>query len=216
MMNSIKFNDIDTYNDWGLLLKPRKMPKPTPKTNYVDIPGGDGTLDLSEVVAGEIKYNDLSLSFEFNVIDNMYEWDKKVSEIANYLHGRNMKIIQSADPDYYYYGRCSVDEFSSSKALGSIVIKCTVGPYKLKHNKTIVTASLEEDNNKTLYINNDRMTVVPKITCTAATIIKFNGNTYSASKGTHEVLDFQFVEGTNIVELQGTGMVTFEFQEGSL
>lgn len=136
-MNSIKFNEIDTYKDWGLLLKPRKMLKPTPKTNYVDIPGGNGSLDLSEVVSGEITYKDLTLTFEFTMVDAIDEWDAKYSQIANYLHGRNMKIVQSSDSDYYYYGRCTVDKFSSSKALGSIVIKCTVGPYKLKQNITV-------------------------------------------------------------------------------
>lgn len=215
-MNSIKFNDIDTYEDWGLLLKPREIPKPTPKTNYVDIPGGDGTLDLSEVVAGEIKYNDLNLSFEFHVIDDMYDWDRKVSEITNFLHGKNMKIVQSSDPDYYYYGRCSVDKFSSSKALGSIIIKCVVSPYKLKHEKTVIVASLEDENKKIIEITNDRMSVSPKITCTAETTIIFNGNSCSLSAGTHEILDIQFKEGANTVELNGTGTVTFEFQEGSL
>ena len=215
-MNSIKFNNIDTYEDWGLLLKPRTIPKPSPKTNYVDIPGGDGTLDLSEAVAGEIKYKDLTLTFEFHVVDEICEWDKKVSEITNFLHGKNMKIVQSADPDYYYLGRCSVDKFSSSKALGAIVIKCTVGPYKLKHNKTIVTAYLEQQHNRTLNIHNDRMSTVPEIVCTDETLITFNGNSFALGKGTHTLLDIQFKEGTNIVELKGTGTVSFIFQEGSL
>lgn len=215
-MNSVKFNDIDTYEDWGLLLKPRSIPKPVPKTNYVNIPGADGTLDLSEVVAGEIKYNDLTLTFEFHVVDEICEWDRKVSKITNYLHGRDMKIVQSSDPDYYYFGRCSVDKFSSSKALGLIVIKSTVGPYKLKHNKTVITATLEKGKSKTLYIKNDRMTVAPKITCTAETKMTFNGNTYSLGAGTYTVLDIQFKEGINTVKLNGTGTITFEFQEGSL
>ena len=215
-MNSIKFNDMDTYLDWGLLLKPRKPSKPAPKTNYVDIPGGNGSLDLSEVVSGEITYKDLTLTFEFTMVDSIDEWDAKYSQIANYLHGRNMKIVQSSDPDYYYYGRCTVDKFSSSKALGTFSIKCTVGPYKLKHNKTVITTSLDEENKQTLNITNDRMTVVPEITCTAATLITFNGNTYSLGAGTHSVLDIQFKEGLNIVELQGTGEVTIQFQEGSL
>ena len=215
-MNSIKFNDIDTYEDWGLLLKPRTLPKPSPKTSYVDIPGGDGTLDLSEVVAGEIKYKDLTLTFEFHVVDDMSDWDRKISEIANFLHGQNAKIVQSTDPDYYYYGRCSVDKFSSSKALGTIAIKCIVRPYKLKHNKTIVTAHLEQQHNRTLNLSNGRMSTVPEIVCTEETLITFNGNTYALSKGTHTLLDIQFKEGINTVELKGNGTVSFIYQEGSL
>jgi phage-related protein len=215
-MRSIKFNQIDTFEDWGLLLNPRDIIKPEPKTNYVDIPGGDGSLDLSEANTGEIKYKDFTLPFDFTMVEPIDNWDNKMSEISNFLHGRNMKIVQSCDPDYYYYGRCKVDKFSSSKALGTFSIKCTVGPYKLKHKKTVVTVSLEEGNTKTVNIKNDRMSVIPKITCTSETIITFNGKNFSLSVGSHTLLDIQFVEGMNEVKLNGSGTVTFEFQEGSL
>lgn len=141
-MNSVTFYDdfscVNSYKDLGLLLIPRKIPKPTPKTNYVDIPGGDGSLDLSEVVAGEVKYNDYVIPFEFHVIDEDLDWDSKVSEIANLLNGKKKNIIISSDLDYYYVGvRCEVSEFSSNKRLGNITINCLVKPYKLKRNITI-------------------------------------------------------------------------------
>lgn len=215
-MRSIKFNEIDTYEDWGLLLNPRDIIKPEPKTNYVDIPGGDGSLDLSEANTEEIKYKDFTLPFDFTMVEPIDNWDNKMSEISNFLHGRNMKIVQSSDPDYYYYGRCKVDKFTSSKALGTFSIKCTVGPYKLKHEKTIVKVSLENQNIKTVQIKNDRMSVIPTITCTEEVLITFKNITYSLSAGEHTLLDIQFVEGINELKLSGSGTVTFEFQEGSL
>ena len=170
-MNSVTFYDefssIDSYKDLGLLLIPRKIPKPTPKTNYVDIPGGDGSLDLSEVVAGEIKYNDYVIPFEFHVIDEDLDWDSKVSEIANRLNGKKKNIKISSDPNYYYVGvRCEVNEFTSNKRLGNITINCRVKPYKLKISESTYSINLgSTKTTKEIRIDNDRMTTVPTIIC---------------------------------------------------
>ena len=221
-MNSVifydEFSSIDSYKDLGLLLLPRKIPKPTPKTNYVDIPGGDSSLDLSEVVADEIKYNDYVIPFEFHVIDENLDWDSKVSEIANRLNGRKKNIIISSDSDYYYVGvRCEVSEFSSNKRLGNIAINCRVKPYKLKRIKS--SYSFDLGNTKTtkeIRINNDRMTTLPSIICSESVNVTFNGNTYVLNAGTHEILDILFKEGLNILTVEGTGTFTLNYQEGSL
>lgn len=221
-MNSVTFYDefssIDSYKDLGLLLIPRKIPKPTPKTNYVDIPGGDGSLDLSEVVAEEIKYNDYVIPFEFHVIDEKLDWDSKVSEIANRLNGKKKNIIISSDSDYYYVGvRCEISEFSSNKRLGNIAINCRVKPYKLKRIKS--SYSFDLGNTKTtkeIRINNDRMTTLPSIICSESVNVTFNGNTYVLNAGTHEILDILFKEGLNILTVEGTGTFTLNYQEGSL
>lgn len=221
-MNSITFEDMNgnvknTYEDWNLLLKPREIPKPEPKTSYVDVPGGDGALDLSEVVAGEVKYSDYVIPFEFHVLDEELDWDSKVSLITNFIHGKKMIITLDSDPDYYYEGRCSIDKFTSSKRLGSIAINCLVKPYKLKKIKTSVSADLgNSTTEKKLSITNDRMRVVPKITCTNDVIVTFEDNTYSLNAGTHTVLDINFKEGLNEMKVQGTGLFIIEFQEGSL
>lgn len=221
-MNSIIFENekgvkINTLEDWNLLLKPREIPKPTPKTNYIDIPGGNGTLDLSEVVANEVKYKDLTISFKFNVLDDNLDWDSKVSQIANFIHGRKMKIIISSDPFYYYKGRCEVDKFSSNKRLGSIAINCVVSPYKLKIAESVYSVDLgNTKTTKEIRINNDRMTTVPEITCTDNILITFEGNTFSINKGTHKTLDILFKEGLNLLTVEGTGTITLKYQEGSL
>lgn len=221
-MNSVVFYDefssIDSYKDLGLLLIPRKIPKPKPKTNIIDIPGGDGSLDLSEVVAGEIKYNDYEIPFEFHVIDEDLDWDSKVSEIANRLNGKKKNIIISSDPNYYFVGvRCEVNEFSSNKRLGNIAINCRVKPYKLKKN--VSTYSIDLGSTKTtkeISIDNDRMTTIPTITCFESVKISFNGNTYSLNAGTHKIVDILFKEGLNFLTVEGTGTVTLNYQEGSM
>lgn len=218
-MNSVNFEDVNgvvknTFDDWNLLLKTREIPKPEPKTNYVDIPGGDSSLDLSEVVSGEVKYNNFTIPFEFTVLDDFLEWDNKISEIANFIHGKKMKITLQSDSYYYYEGRCSIDKFTSNKRLGNIAINCLVEPYKLKHDKTIINVDVSVTNEVNLI--NDRMTTIPTIICDSEINITFDENTYSLNAGKHIIPDIQFKEGLNTLYFEGTGNVTIEYQEGSL
>ena len=44
---------LKSYDDFGLIQKsaPEVTP-PAPKTNYVDVPGANGSIDLSEALTG--------------------------------------------------------------------------------------------------------------------------------------------------------------------
>ena len=52
----VSFDDMHSYTDWGLRLKEVKIGIPEAKTVYVDVPGSDGSLDLTEAQNGGVKY----------------------------------------------------------------------------------------------------------------------------------------------------------------
>jgi len=71
MGNGVIFGTKNSVTDWDLLMTSKQIGKPEARTNYIEIPGRDGTLDLTEAL-GEIKYNDKSLnsyiaSFNFEI-----------------------------------------------------------------------------------------------------------------------------------------------------
>lgn len=214
-MNSIYFDDINSYDDLGLILKPREIPSAEPNLILVDVEGRDGALDMSEALTGEITYKNIVMPLEFSVIDPVKNWDKKLSAIKNKMHGRKMKITLSSDLDYYWVGRVKVLDFSSSKALGNLAIECNVEPYKYKKDITIVSQNVKAGDVITL--TNDRKSVVPKITSNAILKIKHKETTYSISEGTFKILDIVLKEGINTIEvLEGSGTLSFEYQEKSL
>ena len=45
---------------------------------------------------------------------------KKYTTIAEFLHGKNMKVSIPEDRSYYYEGICEVSDLSVSKALGKL------------------------------------------------------------------------------------------------
>lgn len=133
-MKGIKFGDVHSYDDLNLVLSEVSIPPATAKTNFVDIPGGDGSVDLTEAL-GEVKFEDRGCKFTFTVFP--YEdFEEKKRKVSNLLNGKRCRIVVDKDPDYYWLGRCSIDEYTSDKNLHKIVVGAVVAPYKLKHDLT--------------------------------------------------------------------------------
>lgn len=131
MIQSITFGDKNTWDDWKILPTERPVfAPPKPKTTYIDIPGGNGTLDLSESLTGYPIYENRTGSFTFRVMNDYVEWHERYTEIMEYLHGRSMKAVLADDPDYFYKGRFTVDSWTSGDTWSLITIGYTVDPYK--------------------------------------------------------------------------------------
>lgn len=211
----ILFDNIHSYDDLNLILSSSEIPPAKPKTTYIDIPGADGSIDLTEA-NGEVKYSDRTLKFTFTILpDSLHTFEEKKTEVVNLLNGRNFKITQDKDEDFYFEGRCTVASYKADRNLHQITVEAKVKPYKLKHIITKKTVALT-GTATAVTIANSRKSVVPSITCTGNTKITFGSGTYSLNAGTHKVLDIVFVEGNNVVSVSGSGNVTFEFREGEL
>ena len=212
MMKGVYFSNFHSYRDLNLVLSKVNIPPAVPKTNYVDIPGGDGSVDLTEAL-GEVKYKDRECSFTFTVFP-YDDFEEKKRQVNSLLNGKKHRIFVDKDPDYYWQGRCSVSAYESDRNLHKIVVNTTVAPYKLKLGET--TVRIPAGTNVTRTLVNGRKAVVPTITCNASTTIVFNGNTIQLNAGTHKNLLITLREGDNPVTVTSTGTVTFMYQEGDL
>ena len=211
----ITFDDVHSYYDLGLILSASEIPPAKPKTTFVNVPGADGSLDLTEA-NGEVRFSDRSLKFTFTIVpDEHSTYEERRTEAVNFLDGRRCKITLDRDDEYYFLGRCSIDNYKADRNNHQITVKATVSPYKFKQDITKRTIALTSTAT-VARIPNGRKSVVPKITCTGETEIIFKSGTYKLSAGTHKVLDIEFKEGDNEVAVSGSGAVTFEFQEGEL
>ena len=208
-LNGVTFVSLNTniskhsYLDFGVILTEQNIGLPSPKTYTVNIEGMDGALDLSECF-GEMKYENRTIKFTFESIDKITDWQAKMIKISSFLHGQKMKITTWSDPDFYYVGRCRIDEYNSNSKLGKIVISCDCETFKYKQN--ITTFNLVEGLNT---VNNSRMTVYADLINEAEVTI--NTTTYSA--GTY-LRTIKITSGTNI--LNSSGSATLIFQEGEI
>ena len=208
-LNGVTFVSLNTnisrhsYLDFGVILTEQNIGLPSPKTYTVNIEGMDGALDLSECF-GEMKYENRTIKFTFESIDKITDWQAKMTKISSFLHGQKMKITTWSDPDFYYVGRCRIDEYNSKSKLGKIVISCDCEPFKYKQN--ITTFNLVEGSNT---VQNSRMTVYADLINEAE--ITINGKTYNA--GAH-LRTIKLTSGTN--NLNSSGSATLIFQEGEI
>lgn len=216
--NGVFFDDIHSYEDLNLILSAVVIPPAAAKTNYVDIPGADGEIDLTEAL-GEVKYYDrdgVKLTLTMNPAGDLSEsaWEAKKTEISNLLNGKRFKVRLDKDPEYYWQGRLSVDEYLSDRRIRQFVVGAKFAPYKLKRKITRVVCPAGQNASVTL--KNGRMRAIPTITTKAQATIVFNGNTFTFNAGTHKNLSIILYEGEYPVTVTSTQPVEFAYQEGDL
>ena len=98
----------NTWENYHLIPTSRPVVNPPEvKTNYVDIPGADGSLDYTEVLGG-INYGNRTGSWEFMVANGYAEWYTIYNSLLSYLHGKLFKVQLCDDKSWFYEGRLIV------------------------------------------------------------------------------------------------------------
>lgn len=138
MYHSITFGEKNTYDDWHLAPSSRPVISPPKlKQKYIDIPGSNGILDLTESLTSFPVYENREGDIEFFVLNDFEDWQVLYSEIMDYIHGRRMRAVLEDDPAYYYEGRFTVKNWKSEAYWSKIVITYNVSPYKYKTQSSI-------------------------------------------------------------------------------
>lgn len=133
MYHSVIFGSKNTYDDWKIVPSERPVfVPPAQKTTYIDLPGADGSLDVSDTLTGYPLFEDREGSLNFYVLNDHdhYNWATTYSDIMSYLHGKQLHAILEDDPDWYYDGRFWVESWTPDAHHSKISIKYRVNPYK--------------------------------------------------------------------------------------
>ena len=203
MLNDVIFNDEKSaYDEWNIVLTKADIPLPKPKTSLVEIKGADSVLDLSEVLTGDILYNNRTITLTFEMMDDTDYYDL-ISDISNYLHGRIVTITLTNDEDYYYVGRASINKWQCVKRKGTIVTETTM----------IVNVA---NQTKTITLQNSRKRVCPMLNVTGTITLTINGVNYKLAEGKQQLSNFRLVEGNNVVKVSGNGTLTITYRQGEL
>lgn len=228
-MNGVTFENLHSFSDFGLLLKSKVIGIPSAKTNFVEVPFRDGSIDMTESLSDEIKYDDRPLEFTFTAMNSLYSWASILSDVTNAIHGKRMKIILDDDASFYYVGRVEVDSWSSDKQLGTIVIKAKCEPYKYDINLVNdewdsfdfengvvndlvdVTVSGELD----FSVVTLRKTKNVEFTTTANMNLIYKGVTYALNTGKTRFIQRLDV-GKNDFKIVGNGKFTLSMEGGIL
>lgn len=218
MRRGIIIDNLSTYDDWGLILTSITLAPPAVKTKYVDLPIGDGSIDLTDALLGRPSFEDRKGSFTFDVLVPIENRAGLISVIGSFLHGRKRKIILPDDLDYFYYGRLQIRNFTTIGVIGKLEIEIVCEPYKYKREVTRIQGTVGESGTSTVLCINSHMAVIPTFTLDAPSTITFANQSYNVSAGSFQVTNIIFDEGQNILHISGAPGSTYiiEYQEGEI
>lgn len=222
-MRGIRFTTLrdDTYSrhtadDWGLVMSEKILGTPELKYKTVELKDRDGVLDFTTALRSVPAYGTRTLSFEFEYLDAPEEWTKLFTEIRGFLHGQRLKIQEPDDEDYYYIGRVMVGD-PKGGLVKSFEVEVIADTWRYK-NGPITNVTWPAVYGTTIMLLNDWRPVSPKITTTGAVTFTFDDKIYSiAGAGTFQFPTIMLTHGVNtIVVTDGSGEITFTYQEGAI
>lgn len=212
--NRLIVNGVDLTEKFKMVLVDGyTLSPPSPKTYTVDIPGGNGKLDLTEALIGDIVYGNRKQEFIFYAI-NTENFEKLKTEVSNFLHGQAFYYQMTMDPEYTYHGRFTVSSYSHSKytvgVVGTIKIKIEADPFKFKKAQIVKVNAV---GGQVLNLKSGRMSVRPMIETDGFTKIIYNNKLETLSQGTWDINDFILTEGDNEVYVNSFDIRNLKWKE---
>lgn len=209
---------INTWHNWSLVLTDKNVTPPEPKTNYVDIDGMSGTLDLSESLTGETTYQDRKLSATFwTNSGSREERARLLQEITNTLQGKKIKIVEPDDPNHYFLGRVQISALKNTIPYAEFSIEASCEPWRYAINETVRRVDVNSQMVTDVVIrNNGVKSLCPSVTVSGSIDITYNGVKTSLTTGSYKISDIRLTQGVNIIGVSGDGSVSFTYREADL
>ena len=222
--HAVVFGDRHSWHDWHLIpaSKPT-VPPPELVENFIDIPGANGQLDLTEILNGFPTYKSREAEFDFILDPAGWSLEEAYTSISNYLHGQRRRVVLADDPDWYYEGRIVVSAAQPGAQYSTIRFRCILDPFKYSVTPIEGLSGLTVDGTRTVTfsIGSSPMRQMPRITSSAAMSAAFSWNggtavTVPIAEGTYKYPGIVLGPGTNTLTFTGTGTVSIEARGGSL
>ena len=209
--------DEHTLRDWGAIITNSDViGMPEPNTVLVEVPGRSGRLDLSEVLTGDVTYNNREIKLELAAQTNRDRWTETCFHIFNKFHGRVVHVTFDEDPGHFYVGRCSITSPKRVATAGTMVITIDAEPYRYESEVYEVTFT-GATNTLSGTVENLRMPAVPKVTVAGACQLFAGGKVYELAAGEDlDVPGLVFGPYDNAISVTGASSITFRFRRGCL
>ena len=240
MYHSITFDgEVNTWDDWHLIPATRPVfNPPETKTHYVDIPGANGQIDLTESLTGYPVYENRTGSIEFYVANGYEDWDVIYSKILSYLHGKTHRAYPESESNgyFYYEGRFEVNKWTSDKWYSKITIDYDVYPYRKEPYSSTESwlwdpfdfelgivreyGDLVVDGTLEMTIDGRQEPIVPEITVDSddgsGMTVKVGSTIYELEDGVNVIPSIVVSDESVTLTFTGNGSVNIEYRGGLL
>ena len=210
------FDKFNTWADWRLTLTAKDVTAPEPKTNYVQLDGMSGSLDLTEALTGGVTYNDRTVTASFWTSEGTAQ--ERVTLLRNItaaLHGKKVKIIEPDDPTHFFVGRAVLKSQVRDQVHTEFTVEATCEPWRYAVNET--ERRVDVSDTVDVVLKNDGVkTLTPTVTLTAPMTLTFGGSAIELQAGSYRISGLRLSQGVNVVSVSGTGSITFTYREAEL
>lgn len=220
-----------TERDWNLHPVRIYISMPEAKEQVIDIPGGDGTIDLSEI-NGRPMYGMRTVELEYHLrnVDNE-KWSLIYSEIGAVITGKKVKMVLDDDPDHYYMARLKVDGEKTDYVNAELTFTGTAEPFKYDLTATnepwlwdtfnFETGVIREIEEVEITAENNKVTIIgagidtpPVFVVSQADNLKltYGGRTYTLKVGRNRFPAVRVGKEDVTLTFSGTGKFEVEYR----
>ena len=216
MMPDVTINGVSMLS-LGWLRETVNYPTPQSQSNTITVPGRNSPIRFTEAL-GRVAYQPRSFDMTFSMLGDRADFDRLVSAVVNQFAGQLCRVTPTEGPTLYALGTLEADPtYDPLTWKGTIVLSCTDGDAFLYYvEETVESIS----GSGTVTLRNDFMPVVPVITTTAETTLRWaiDGEAFhkTVSAGTWEIPELELRHGDNSVSVTGEGTTTFTYRRGQL
>jgi len=212
-MKDVEINGLSVLNEFDLELRSITISPPAPKLKIIPVSGTSNTIDLSEILSGDVEYDKRSLKMSFNLLCGRSEMLARFSAFSNFMHGQDCQIIVSEDPGFYYTGRMVIEQPDIQNWGGKFEISGEVDPYKYEVNPATYNISAFPGD---LTIAGNRKRISPVITCSNIGMVSYLENNYPLKAGINRIPEIFFGAGEHVLTFAGSGTTSVDYQGASL
>ncbi len=215
----IIFGTYDTAGEGPWTLTGWEFSAPEQKTEYWDIPGGNGLLDASTVLTdGEPVYNNRTLTATFECSEGTrLERESMIGVMVNWLDGWRMNITLPDDPLHYITGRVHVKRLYNDPAHASVQVTAICDPWRYNVAETVVGLQATATEQAHALVNAGRRAVVPTLTIIGGDVLLASGGaSWALSAGVYELPDLYLRSGSLPIKYSGTGALLVKYREAVL
>lgn len=232
--NAATLNGKHTFYDYGLYVtNTNPVAPPEAKTQYVDVPGRNGEIDLTEALTGYTIYKNRIITLDLGGRKKKELWPSFMSDFLNEIHGKTVKVVFDDNPEYYYVGRAKVnDNFQRGNEVARFTVTIIAEPYKysvldsmdpwLWDPFSFVDGTIQSYSNLVVSgqldarIIGSEMPVIPQFIVSNSMQVVFNGKTYSLAAGTNKIYDIVLLNKEYDITFIGNGTVSVSYRKGRL
>lgn len=191
------------------------------RSQYVQVPGRDGDLDLSTALTdGTPRYGSRTLTATLERSDGTrLEREAAIDTMINWLDGWRMDIRIPDDDAHYLQGRVHVARVYNDPAHAAVSISAVCDPWRYNNYETVVRLTAGDDPVEARLTNSGRRTVVPHLTISgdsASVLLVYGTYSWQLGAGTYQLPDLVVPQGGVAIAYSGVGELSFTYREAVL